>query len=158
MLVKRAHHVSLCVGDVAKARAFYGDLLGLPEIARPDFGFPGAWYQAGEIQLHLIVAPPGVDVGARPARISPVAGHTAFEIEDYEKVREALAARGVEAIGLGAEVGQMFVRDPHGNLIEIASAAGSVIAPELFDDPLVEPKPGTYRMAPGADAGGHVEA
>ena len=124
MLVKRAHHVSLCVTDVAKARGFYGDLLGLSEIARPDFGFPGAWYQAGEIQLHLIVAPPGVDVGARPAKISPVAGHTAFEIEDYEKVRESLAARGVEVIGLGAEVGQLFVRDPDGNVIELIRPGG----------------------------------
>jgi catechol 2,3-dioxygenase-like lactoylglutathione lyase family enzyme len=124
MLVTRAHHVSLCVSDVAKSRVFYGGLLGLPEIARPDFGFPGAWYQAGEIQLHLIVAPPGVDVGARPARISPVAGHLAFEIADYEKVRESLAARGVEAVGLGAEVGQMFVQDPDGNVIELIRPGG----------------------------------
>ncbi len=124
MLVKRAHHVSLCVLDMGKAREFYGAILGLPEIERPDFGFPGAWYQAGEIQLHLIVAPPGVDVGTRPTKTTPVAGHTAFEIEDYEKVREALAARGVDAIGLGAEVGQLFVRDPDGNVIELIRPGG----------------------------------
>jgi catechol 2,3-dioxygenase-like lactoylglutathione lyase family enzyme len=124
MLVKRAHHVSLCIGDLAKARAFYGELLGLPEIPRPDFGFPGAWYQAGEIQLHLIVAPAGVDVGARPAKISPVAAHLAFEIADYEAVRGSLAARGVEAVGLGAEVGQMFVQDPDGNVIELIRPGG----------------------------------
>jgi catechol 2,3-dioxygenase-like lactoylglutathione lyase family enzyme len=124
MLVTRAHHVSLCVTDIGGAREFYGGLLGLPEIARPDFGFPGAWYQAGEIQLHLIVAPPGVDVGARPARISPVAGHLAFEIADYEEVRESLSPRGVETIGLGAEVGQRFVRDPDGNVIELIRPGG----------------------------------
>jgi catechol 2,3-dioxygenase-like lactoylglutathione lyase family enzyme len=124
MLVKRAHHVSLCISDVTRARGFYGGVLGLPEIERPDFGFPGAWYQAGEIQLHLIVAPPGVDVGARPAKISPVAGHTAFEIEDYETVRADLAARGIEAIGLGAGVGQLFVRDPDGNVIELIRPGG----------------------------------
>jgi len=124
MLVERAHHVSLCVTEMTKARRFYGEILGLPEIERPDFGFPGAWYQAGEIQLHLIVAPTGVDVGARPAKISPVAGHLAFEIEDYEKVREALAARGIELVGLGAQVGQMFVQDPDGNVIELIRPGG----------------------------------
>ena len=50
---------------------------------------------------------------------------------------------------------QMFVRDPHGNLIEIASASGAPIDPALFRDELVEPEPGVYRMAPGASAGRH---
>ena len=50
---------------------------------------------------------------------------------------------------------QMFVRDPAGNLVEIASARDAVIDPALFADELVEPKPGMYRMAPGAAVGAH---
>ena len=50
---------------------------------------------------------------------------------------------------------QMFVRDPSGNLIEIGSQRGAVIDAKLFADELVEPKPGMYRMAPGASIGRH---
>ena len=49
------HHVSINVSDV-DAAAFYVDRLGLaihiPD--RPDFGFPGAWLDAGNQQVHLI--------------------------------------------------------------------------------------------------------
>jgi catechol 2,3-dioxygenase-like lactoylglutathione lyase family enzyme len=84
MIVKRAHHASLSVADIERARGFYEGVLGLSPIERPDFGFPGAWYQAGDIQLHLIQVPEGVDVGAPPSGTNPLAHHVAFEIEDYE--------------------------------------------------------------------------
>ena len=41
----RLHHVSLCVTDVERARRFYIGILGLEEIERPNFPFPGAWLQ-----------------------------------------------------------------------------------------------------------------
>ena len=46
-------HGSLCVGDIDKAVWFYGDLLGLEPLPRPDFGFPGAWFDAGGTPVHL---------------------------------------------------------------------------------------------------------
>jgi catechol 2,3-dioxygenase-like lactoylglutathione lyase family enzyme len=124
VIAKRAHHASIVVRDLAAARRFYGELLGLPEIDRPDFGFPGAWYQAGDIQLHLIVPPPGVDVGAPPPALSPIAAHLAFEIDDYDAVRAALERAGLPVLGLGPELGQLFVRDPDGNGVELIRPGG----------------------------------
>lgn len=129
MIVKRAHHYSLTVGDIERARAFYGGVLGLGEIERPDFGFPGAWYQAGDVQLHLIVPPAGVDTGRPAPALTPVANHIAFEIGDYEATRGQLEAAGVEVIGLGAKVGQMFVRDPDGNVVELIQPGGQLGRP-----------------------------
>ena len=40
---KALSHVSVTVSDLGKARRFYGEFLGLVEIPRPDFGFPGVW-------------------------------------------------------------------------------------------------------------------
>jgi catechol 2,3-dioxygenase-like lactoylglutathione lyase family enzyme len=129
MKVRGAHHFSINVADVERARAFYAGVLGLPEIERPDFGFPGAWFQAGPVQLHLIVPPPGAEVGARPPGISPVGPHLAFEIEDYEATKAAVEAAGVEVLGLGARVGQMFVQDPDGNVIELIRPGGQLGRP-----------------------------
>jgi glyoxylase I family protein len=129
MRTRGAHHFSICAADIEDARGFYGGILGLAEIERPDFGFPGAWYQAGDVQLHIIVAPEGVDVGRRPPQLTPIAGHIAFEIDDYEKAKAHLEGAGVEVLGLGAKVGQMFVRDPDGNVVELIQPGGQLGRP-----------------------------
>ncbi|MEE3326893.1 MAG: VOC family protein [Myxococcota bacterium] len=118
MLTQAAHHYSLDVSDIEVSRRFYGDLLGLSEIDRPDFGIPGAWYQAGAVQLHLIQIPEGVDVGTRAPSLTPLAAHIAFEIDSYERVEAELREAGIDAQALGARAGQIFVRDPDGNTIE----------------------------------------
>lgn len=125
-ITKGAHHVSLNVEDLDASRAFYGELLGLPEIERPDFGFPGAWYQAGPVQLHLIVPPSGADVGRTAPTLTPLANHLAFEIEDYDAVKAKLEAEGIQTIGLGAKAGQLFVHDPSGNLLEFIAPGGQL--------------------------------
>jgi glyoxylase I family protein len=48
------HHVTLPVGDLERSRAFYREILGLREIDRPPFDFPGAWFAVGDDQLHLV--------------------------------------------------------------------------------------------------------
>jgi glyoxylase I family protein len=124
MLVEGAHHFSLAVADIETARVFYSDLLGLPELERPDFGLPGIWYQAGAVQLHLIQTPPGVDVGSQAGALTPLAQHIAFAIGDYAAVHSRLEAEGLEMLTAGPESGQLFVRDPDGNTIEFIQPGG----------------------------------
>ena len=52
---KRVHHVTVVVTDLEKAAAFYGGLLGLPRLPRPQTN-PGLFFQAGDIQLHITLA------------------------------------------------------------------------------------------------------
>lgn len=111
MNVVGVHHVSIGVRDVDAAVDFYR-LLGLTSLARPDFGFPGAWLQAGDQQVHLIgteVVPPGLE------------NHYAFQVEDLEACLSELAAHDVEArrsstVGAGR---QAFIQDPSGNIVEL---------------------------------------
>ena len=124
MIVKRAHHLSLAVADIERSVDFCGGVLGLPQIERPDFGFPGAWFQAGDVQLHLIVPPGGIDIGSPPAAVNPLAGHAAFEIEDYAAARDELRSCGLHVLETSAEVGQMWVQDPDGNVIELIVPGG----------------------------------
>ena len=76
------------------------------------------------IHFKFIVPPEGVDVGRPPAATNPLANHAAFEIEDHDAACEALRARGVELIDTGAERGQIFLRDPDGNVIELIRPGG----------------------------------
>lgn len=118
MLVSGVNHISFAVRDLERSRAFYEGVLGLETIPRPDFGIPGVWYQAGDAQVHLIAVPDGVDVGAPPPGLTPLANHQAFAIRDYEKVLLELRQRGIEVLETTPENGQLFVRDPDGYMLE----------------------------------------
>ena len=51
--------------------------------------------------------------------MNPFAVHTAFAVSDYEAVRKRLIDEGLELLETGAEAGQMWVRDPDSNIIEL---------------------------------------
>lgn len=118
--------MSVQITDLDRSRAFYEDVLGFEECARPDFGFPGVWYQLGDVQVHLIGEIPGMDRSTPPESLSPAATHLAFQIDDYVATMDELQSKGVEAVGLGEEVGQIFVRDPDGNIIELIVPGGQL--------------------------------
>ncbi|MGN6472726.1 MAG: VOC family protein [Mycobacteriales bacterium] len=106
------HHVSINVDDVDAALAFYVDRLGLVQRAdRPDFGFPGAWLDAGGQQVHLIQ-------GNAPANVGQ---HFAVQVADLDAAIAELRADGVEVTDAFAVGGsrQAFLSDPSGNGIEL---------------------------------------
>jgi catechol 2,3-dioxygenase-like lactoylglutathione lyase family enzyme len=110
------HHVSINVGDVDAALGFYVDVLGLvPRRDRPEFGFGGAWLDAGGQQVHLIEGTPPPACGQ----------HFALRVDDLDDVVTELRARGVDVpapkpVGTGR---QTFVSDPAGNVVELHQTA-----------------------------------
>jgi glyoxylase I family protein len=123
MIARGVHHVSFAVLDLERSRRFYEGVLELAPIPRPELGVAGIWYGAGACQVHLIVTPPGVEVGTPPSRITPIANHCAFAIDDYSATLARLKARSVEVLETNAERGQMWVRDPDGNVLELIAVA-----------------------------------
>ncbi len=120
MQLEAIHHVSVCVTDLPRAKRFYGELLGLTEIPRPSFSFPGAWYDLGGRQLHLIVhTTPRALRGT--TEIDGRDGHFAFRVRDYRETVDYLRERGVpfrENPGNPTPWEQIYVTDPDGNVIE----------------------------------------
>lgn len=114
-------HVALPVTDLAAARRFYGETLGLREIARPEFDFDGAWYALGAQQLHLIVNPRALPLrGSR--QIDSRGAHVALRVSDFDGVVAKLAAAGIELVekrNNRTPWWQAFVADPDGNVIEL---------------------------------------
>ena len=118
------HHAAVVVTDLLRAKQFYGDVLGLPELAdRPAFPFPGAWFAIGGDQLHLIVHD-----GAKTLRgtraIDSRDGHIAIRVRDAAEVRARLDAAGWSYDDRPQSVTgwhQLFVTDPDGNMLEFNS-------------------------------------
>jgi len=116
MKIERIHHASLCVSDLARARVFYGEALGLREIPRPDFPFAGAWYATGGNEVHLIVLPEGT---APDTPLNALHRHVAFAVDDVGAASEELERRGYAVLGGGPGSTQAWVRDEDGNIIEL---------------------------------------
>jgi len=108
------HHVAIQVDDVEAARAFYGEVLGLVEIDRPDFPVGGAWFQLGVDELHI---------GAEDGHIAPDRQHFALQVGDLDAAVAAIEIHGVSVRKTGLTFPgagyQAFLRDPSGNLIEL---------------------------------------
>ena len=113
-------HVQLGMpaGGEDRARAFYGDVLGLHEVPKPPelAARGGVWFagRAG-VAIHL-----GVEPDPRP----PAKAHPAFVVADLGIVREAIVASGqaIEDDDSGLPIARWFVRDPFGNRIELIDA------------------------------------
>ena len=113
--IKRLDHVQVCVprGTEAQAREFYGGLLGLEEIEKPEVlrKNGGMWYEVADVQLHV-----GVEDSVAPSK-----RHPAFEVENVAGVRAYLEQSGVrtkdEPPIPGLERFSFF--DPFGNRIEL---------------------------------------
>ncbi|MCI3922283.1 VOC family protein [Paenibacillus sp. TRM 82003] len=119
------HHVAISVEDLERAKYFYGTVLGLTESGeRPEFPFPGAWYDIGGAQqLHLVV-----HEGAKTRRgtraIDSKDGHFAFRVVDANAVRSRLEAHGWMYDDRPNSITgwhQLFTTDPDGNVIECNS-------------------------------------
>jgi len=115
------HHVAVCVTDLARAKKFYEEVLGLTEVPRPPFDFGGAWYQLGVGQLHLIVHPPTLTM-RRTAEIDAKDGHLALRVASYQAAVEHLKRLGIERLERPQNLTpwpQIYVTDPDGNVIEL---------------------------------------
>jgi glyoxylase I family protein len=120
--MRRLHHVSLIVADTARSLAFYRDLLGL-EVAddRPDLGYPGAWLQLGEAQIHLLELPNPDPLAGRPAH-GGRDRHIALEVADYAALKQRLEAKQVPYTSSRSGRKALFCRDPDQNAVEIIAA------------------------------------
>ena len=116
MGLTRIDHVQLAMpaGGEDRARAFYRDILGLPELAKPAAlaGRGGCWFEDGPLKIHL-----GVDPDFRPARKA----HPAFLVDDLAGLIARLAAGGHDIVEDAPIDGQtrVFTQDPFGNRIEL---------------------------------------
>lgn len=111
-------HASLIVADVSRSLAFYSGLLGLTQDdSRPDLGYPGAWLNIGEQQIHLLQLPNPDPVNGRPAH-GGRDRHLAFHVKGIESLTQKLEQEGIGFSRSKSGRLAIFFRDPDGNALE----------------------------------------
>jgi len=119
MRVTALNHVSVLVGDTARALAFYRGVLGLrvsPD--RPALACAGAWLELGQgQQLHLLEC--GDADRGRAGRHGGRDYHLALEVDDLDAAHAALQAAGIACTPSRSGRRALFCRDPDGNAIEL---------------------------------------
>jgi catechol 2,3-dioxygenase-like lactoylglutathione lyase family enzyme len=128
-------HVNIQVPDLDAAVDFYTGVLGLGLAPTPDIGLPAQFIAINDYQeIHI-----NQSDDAKPER-----AHFCLRVADLNGVfRRAKAAGAIETAAWGSAkrlasgVVQLFVRDPAGNLVEIACDADQPVDPEVFADEAV---------------------
>ena len=117
MKILSIDHVQLAmpVGEEAKARAFFVEILGFTEIPKPPelAKRGGAWFQSENVQLHI-----GVENDFRPARKA----HPAFIVDDLDSLISKAQRAGYETDTSQPPLDgykRAHVFDPFGNRIEL---------------------------------------
>jgi catechol 2,3-dioxygenase-like lactoylglutathione lyase family enzyme len=112
------HHVQVACprGSESASRSFYGDLLGLDEVAKPPVlaARGGCWFRGNGIELHL-----GVEEPFAPA----LKAHPGLLWPDLDELAARLEAAGHPCAWSDELPGfrRFYVNDPHGNRIEFLS-------------------------------------
>src|ERR1019366_5241328 len=119
--------------DLEISRRFYSQILGLEELTRPPFDFPGAWYSAGDSQqVHLIVHPHSTFRTGKG--LDNRDGHCAVRVANYRQTVDYLRSKGYRedsedllqrmVLQPHATAGfpQIYILDPDRNVIEINAA------------------------------------
>ena len=110
-------HVQIAVPRALEPETlrFYREVLGLTEIPKPEElkGRGGAWFQTGNLQMHVGVDPEGG--GPKSKR------HVCFLVPDLPKAKAKVQAAGVtiEEENTAEGLSRFFIRDPAGNRVEI---------------------------------------
>jgi catechol 2,3-dioxygenase-like lactoylglutathione lyase family enzyme len=114
--IRLLDHVQLAMPPAreAEARAFYRDLLGIPEKAKPPHLAVrgGCWFETDAVKVHL-----GVEDDFRPARKA----HPAFIVDDLAALADRLRDAGCRVVADQPLAGyeRLYVDDPFGNRIEL---------------------------------------
>jgi catechol 2,3-dioxygenase-like lactoylglutathione lyase family enzyme len=132
-------HIAIKTSDLEATRLFYRDVIGLREIARPDFGFPGAWLACpqpgGQPIIHIYAGGPALGASGMAPRGTAAIDHISLSCSGYRDYIARFRRAGLpfrEFIVPGTTLWQLFVYDPSGVQLEL-TFEGAVEGEELPD-------------------------
>ena len=158
-------HLAIKTADLASTVGFYCGVLGLREVARPDFGYPGAWLACptpgGPAIVHIYAGGPAL--GGRSSVESGTASidHVSLSCVAFHAFRERFAAHRLpwrEFLVPGTTLWQLFVYDPSGVQLELTfeGAAESGAPPDMSEGRAYVAGSNFFNPSPYLALKGHV--
>jgi len=127
MEIKALDHVNLRTAQLDAMIAWYTDVLGLKQGARPNFASDGAWMYAGDAPfVHLVRVDDAAGVGSE---VALKLEHFAFSATGRAAFEARLQEHGTEYRTVpvdSIDIVQFNIWDPDGNHIHVDFAADDV--------------------------------
>jgi catechol 2,3-dioxygenase-like lactoylglutathione lyase family enzyme len=123
-------HLAIKTADLAATVHFWTKIIGLKEIHRPDFGYPGAWLacpQPGGLAIiHIYAGGPALGPEGKAPYGTGAIDHVSLSCSGFAAYRERFRKAGLdwrEAEVPGTTLRQLFVYDPSGVQLELTFEA-----------------------------------
>ena len=119
-------HLAIKTANLEATRAFWTGVIGLREIPRPDFGYPGAWlacpHPGGAAIIHVYAGGPALGADGQAPLGSAAIDHLSLSCSGYAAFKARFIAHGLdwrEFVVPGTALWQLFVHDPSGVQLEL---------------------------------------
>lgn len=119
-------HLAIKTADLPLTRAFWVGVIGLREILRPDFGYPGAWLACGQpggqAIIHVYAGGPALGVSGEVDAGTGAIDHVSLACTGYHAYIGRFQNAGLEwreFLVPGTSLWQLFVYDPSGVQLEL---------------------------------------
>ena len=126
MIISGLFHVAIKTNDLDATRAFHCDVLGLKEVFRPDFGYPGAWIACplpgGQAIIHIYAGGPALGADGRAPLGSAAIDHISLSCAGYHEFAARFRESDLDYREFrvpGTTLWQLFVYDPSGVQFEL---------------------------------------
>jgi catechol 2,3-dioxygenase-like lactoylglutathione lyase family enzyme len=125
-LIHGLFHLAIKTADLAATRAFWVGVIGLREVPRPDFGYPGAWLACpqpgGQAIVHVYAGGPALGPSGQVQQGTAAIDHISLSCTGYHAYVTRFRAAGLdwrEFLVPGTTLWQLFVYDPSGVQLEL---------------------------------------
>jgi catechol 2,3-dioxygenase-like lactoylglutathione lyase family enzyme len=119
-------HLAIKTRSLEATRAFWTGVIGLRDVPRPDFGYPGAWLACpqpgGQAIIHVYAGGPALGPSGKVERGTAAIDHVSLACSGYHAYRARFQAAGLdwrEFLVPGTTLWQLFVYDPSGVQLEL---------------------------------------
>jgi catechol 2,3-dioxygenase-like lactoylglutathione lyase family enzyme len=122
-------HVTLICADLEATRRFYVDFIGMTEVPRPAFKFPGLWFELAGVLIHATQASPEAGQAGWADQGNTIVSrghHIAFAVKNLSDTLKLVELHGVRIASPLQQrpdgFKQLYLYDPDGHVVELVSA------------------------------------
>lgn len=126
MVITGLFHIAIKTDDLEATIRFYTQVLGLRQVPRPDFGYPGAWLACstatGEAIFHIYAGGPALGKEGKAPIGTAAIDHVSLNAVGFHEFRKKFAEAGLkwrEFLVPRTTLWQLFVYDPNGVQLEL---------------------------------------